>query len=380
LVVLVLIVALVSTLFLVTALSFLSFYRGFNGYLGEQDGVVAVYDGESSTPFTGFVPAYFTEHLLELDGVLSCSPETITPCVIVNQEVLFRGIVPEVFFKVNPVLTISGSELNQSCLNGVVLGKNLADRLNVDVGSSVLVFSALTNRYLCLHVVGVFDSGSCMDDEALVLLSVGQSLRFSDYNRVTLIRVQFNQSIIGPEHIYQELAKQTLPSPSSSPSPTSHVSDYFGSMSWSIIKFQSDKISVKDTEDLMKGYLTRYGVTKEALIVLSVLVFVFSAVTVIVASQTLLRQHKSELETLRSVGASVHQIKLDLFCKLLPLSVVSSLLGVLFAGLILTLLEQFGVLIVLTHRIAITFDPIVLLMNFVLTLVLTSISVWRVRV
>ena len=92
-----LILALVSALFLVTSLSFLGFYKSFNAYLGEGDDIIAVYDKQSRTPFTGIIPAYLTERVSMVKGVLVSSPETISPCIVNNQSLFIRGVLPDFF-------------------------------------------------------------------------------------------------------------------------------------------------------------------------------------------------------------------------------------------------------------------------------------------
>jgi hypothetical protein len=76
---LVVILALSSMLFSMTAFSLLGFYGGFTAYLGEGGDVVVVYDRRSRTPFTGLVPAYLAERISALNGVLACSPEGHSP-------------------------------------------------------------------------------------------------------------------------------------------------------------------------------------------------------------------------------------------------------------------------------------------------------------
>lgn len=376
--VLVLILSLVSTLFLMTAMCFLGFYRSFNSYLGEEEGVVAVYDRQSRTPFTGSIPAYLSEQVSQVNGVLVSSPETITPCIVANQSVFVRGVLPEMFFQLNPAQVVDGKVLNSSDLGSVMLGKNLADRLNLQVGDGVLVFSTLADRYLELKVVGVYVSGSGMDDEALVLLNVGQWLRFSDYNHVTLIRAKTG-SDLSAVGLYKELAQkvqnQTI-KPVASNSSSRYV-DYQSIISWAPISFKIDQLSVSGTQNLLKSYLDRYGVTREALSILSVLVFLLCSLTVILATQTMMRQHKDEVETLRYVGASKWAIRVDVLFKLLPLSLLACCLGAVLSFVLLSVFGGYGFLRVLGHSLVLSFDPSVLVLNFVLVLGLVTLGVFR---
>jgi ABC-type lipoprotein release transport system permease subunit len=371
------ILALVSALFLVTSLSFIGFYKSFNAYLGEENDVIAVYDKQSKTPFTGSIPVYLTEQVSTAKGVLVSSPETITPCIVNSQSLFVRGVSPNVFVKLNPIELIEGKTFNQSDLGSVMLGKNLAERLKVNINDKILILAALTDRYLELEVSGVYQSGSIMDDEALVPLNVGQWLRFNDYNHVTLIRAKIDPRVVGADEIYQELAKNAQTALSSSSNLSNQAVNYQEIMPWATIKYQIENLGVKGTQNLMKSYLDRYGITEEALIVLSMVVFLFSSVTVTAASQTLIRQHKEDFETLRYVGASRKMLKVDVLLKLLPLTLVASGLGALITVAALTVLEGYGYLSVLSHRLVFGLDPLILALNFILILVLVAVSVLR---
>jgi ABC-type lipoprotein release transport system permease subunit len=379
LVVLVLILAMVSCLFLVTSLSFLGVYRSFNDYLGEEADVVAVYDKQSRTPFTGSIPAYLADAVCSVDGVLASSPETLSPCVVNGQSIFVRGVLPDAFLKINNVSFVEGKILSYTDFGSVLIGKNLVDRLKLAVGDRVLVYAVLVDRYFELKVAGVFVSGSSMDDEALVLLNVGQWLRFADYNHVTLIRVKVAPKVMDSEGIYYELAKYAQASnatslPSNSPS---QASSYQSLLPFGSEKFGLETLGVKRTQNVMTNYLNRYGVTKEALVVLSVLVFLFSSLTVTAASQTLVRQHKESFETLRFVGASKRALKLDVLLKLLPLTLIACGLGAAVSFAVLFWFEGFNSLTVLSHGLFFSFEPLVLVLNFVLVAVLVGVSVLR---
>lgn len=377
LVVLVLILAVVSCLFLVTSLSFIGVYQSFNAYLGEEADVIAVYDKQSRTPFTGSIPAYLADAVCSVEGVLASSPETLSPCVVNEQSIFVRGVLPDVFLQLNNVSLVDGEILNYTNFGSVMLGKNLVDRLKLVVGDRVLVYAVLVDRYFELEVAGVFVSGSSMDDEALVPLNVGQWLRFADYNHVTLIRVKIDPEVLNSEGIYSELAKyaqesNTLSVPSNS---SSQASSYQSLLPFGSEKFVLDTLGVKRTQSVMTNYLNRYGVTKEALVVLSVLVFLFSSLTVTAASQTLVRQHKETFETLRFVGASKRVLKLDILLKLLPLTLIACFLGTAISVAALFWFEGFSSLTVLSHGLVFSFDPLVLVLNFVLVTALVGVSV-----
>ena len=65
---LIVILTLISTLFSITAYSFLGFYNGFTNYVGEQKNIVAIYSGIGSTPFTGVIPIAAENEIATLIG------------------------------------------------------------------------------------------------------------------------------------------------------------------------------------------------------------------------------------------------------------------------------------------------------------------------
>ena len=208
-----------SMLFLMTAFSLLGFYRGLTSYLGEGEDIVAVYDRRSRTPFTGLVPAYLADKISALNGVLACSPEAIVPCIVKGKSVFLRGIIPEDFTKLNQLTIIEGGMLELNDLDSALIGKNAAERLRINLNDRILVLGVLRDRYIELQVKGIFQSYSCMDDEILAPLHVGQWLRGTDYGHVTLIRVKIDRNIISPSEILGEIAEEASES-SSAPKPS----------------------------------------------------------------------------------------------------------------------------------------------------------------
>jgi len=378
------ILTLSSTLFSITAFSLLSFYKGFTAYLGEAEDVVAIYDRKSSTPFTGLVPAYLAERVGSIKGVIACSPEAMAPCIIKGESVFLRGIVPEGFTKLNQLSLVEGSMLELDDANSVIVGRRAAERLNLKPGGEILVLGVLADRYLQLQVKGIYESHSILDDEVLAPLYVGQWLRGTDYGHVTLIRVKIDGSLVSPALIFEEVAREASePSQSQSPSPSPSPSQEGGQkpegliIPWLRASFRAEDIGVEEAQRFMKGYMDRYGVTRESLLILSVTTFLFSSATVALAYKTILTQHRGEISVLRSLGASRKLLKRDLTIKLLPWLLIASSLGVFLAIAILSAIQGFGFLQVLSHTLTIQYDPLIIALNFLLGFALVSTSVLR---
>jgi len=371
-----LIVTLISTLFSITAFSLLGFYNGFNAYLGEGDNIIAIYSTKGSTPFTGLVPSYLAERINTLKGVLASSPEILAPCVVKGEAVFARGAILEELSKLNQLALLEGNLSTLTDFDSAIVGKNLAEKLDLKHGDQILVQGTLTERYLELHIVGVYESHTPIDDEIIVPLYAGQCLRAVDYGQVTLIRVKINRTQVTPETIYGEIAKEaSQPSQDNGEKPTQS-----GVVPWPQLSFLLNDIGVEDAQTFMKSYLDRYGVTVENVLILSATVFIFSSASLAIAITTLTRQHKHEIEILRSLGASKRTLKMDFLAKTLIVSLVASACGTILALLALTAMWGMGYLQILSHRILIQFNPIIIVLNFALVSILVSASILHTMV
>jgi ABC-type lipoprotein release transport system permease subunit len=368
-----LIITVSSMLFSLTALSLLGFYRGFTAYLGEGKDIVAVYDRKSRTPFTGLVPAYLAEKISALNGVLAGSPEAIAPCIVKGESTFLRGIIPEDFTKLNHVTMVEGAMLELDDLNSAVVGKNVAERLRLNLNDKVLVLGVLSDRYLELQVKGIFVSHTPMDDEILAPLYVGQWLRGTDYGHVTLIRFKIDRDAITPSRIFEEIAKEA--SEPSTPPGTAPGQQPPSITPWIIARFRIEDIGVEEAYNFMRSYMDRYGLTRESLLILSAVVFLFSGFSIAAASKAVVAQHKGEINVLRSIGASKRLLKRDMLIKLLPWSIAASSLGLAMAVAVLTVIQGSGYLQVLSHTVPLQMDPLVVALNFILVALLVSVSV-----
>jgi len=365
----IIITLLISILFSTTALSLLGFYKVFNSYLGEEKDIIIIYDRKSTTPFTGLIPTYLAENISSIKGVIAVSPEIIVPCTIKNTSTFLRGIIPKDFTKLNQLTITEGSMLKLEDLNSIIIGKNLANQLNLKPGNKVLILSTLTNQYLELQIKGIFTSESIIDDEILAPLYIGQWLRGTDYNYVTLIRVKIDNNITTPSTILKTITTNTeTPPNNSNQPPIGPIIPY------SRPNFKIENIGINEAQKFMENYLNKYGITRETLTLLSIIVFLLSSTTIIIATKTILTQHQQETNILRSIGASKKTIKTDLLIKLSTTSLIASLIGILISTTILTIIQKHNYLQVLSHTIPIQPDPLIITLNLTLTFTIILIT------
>jgi len=372
---LVLILVLASTLFSITVSSLLGFYRGFTAYLGEGEDIVLIYNRKSRTPFTGSVPVYLTERIGAMNGVLVSSPEAIAPCVADDEAIFLRGIIPGDFMKLNQLSVLDGELLELSDADCMIVGRNLAERFKLKLGDKFLIHSVLTDQYMELRIKGIYESHSAMDDEALVPLYVGQWLVGVDYSHVTLIRFKIDRGAVSPSTIFEEVAKEASePSPARDGGEKPPIDRIIPGVRTS---FSIEDVGVEEAQGLMKSYMDRYGVTREALLVVSVLIFLLSSASITAALKIVLTQHTGEIGVLRSIGASKRTMKRDILIKLLPWSLVSSAMGILMATATLMITQENSYLLVLSHRVSFNLDLFSMATILILVSLLVSITILR---
>lgn len=365
---------LASTLFSITAFSFFGFYRTINAYLGETEDTVTIYDRKSTTPFTGTIPVQLTTHLQNIEGVLATSPEIIAPTTVQSKSVIVRGIIPEEFSNISGLILTKGDSLQLSDLHHAIIGSQLANTLNVALDDKILIQGVLVERYIELDIKGIYESHSAFDDEILVPLYVGQWLRGTNYDHVTLIRVKIDQAKITPTRLLEEISKTdegTQTDTETKPNPFTQIVPSSGAV------IQLEKLGIKQSSQFMETYLQRYGMTPQTLIILATIVFIFSSATIFVASETMLRQHKQEITVLRSLGMSLRSLKLDLAIRVLPWSIATAFVGTLASMLVLQVFEKFNHLQAFSHTMYFQPDLMIIAVNFILVSILAISALMR---
>ncbi|MGD0996222.1 MAG: ABC transporter permease [Candidatus Bathyarchaeia archaeon] len=377
--ILILILTLTSMLFSITAYSFLGFYNGFTSYVGEGKGVIAIYSKAGSTPFTGIVPITAVNKIASVKGVIATSPEVIAPSMINGQSVFVRGVLPQELAQLNQITITQGSSLNLNNTDSAIIGQGAAQRLNLKTGDNILVISVLSQKYVQLQIKGIFQTSSSLNDEVLVPLYVGQWLRGLTYNEVTLIRVKIDPAQTNANQLYQVIANHTQTAkPSPSPTPTSEAQKELQALiplTSSGINIQN--IGVEESQQFMSSYLDRYGISQDTLIILSIIVLVFASGTATCAMALFIRQHSSDIDILRSIGASTKKIKIDLSLKMLVWALIATTIGTVISALLLIIFQKIGYLQVLSHTITFQLDPLIIVANIILLSLLIMINVAR---
>lgn len=379
---LIIILTLASTLFSVTAYSFLGFYNGFTNYVGEQNDVIALYSRSSSTPYTGIIPLAVADIVETQTGIIAISPEVIAPCTINNQSVFIRGIIPSAITELNSPIMQEGQYLNLTDTNACIIGSNLANRLQLKTGDSFLAFAVMTKTYVELKVKGIFTTQTALDDEALVPLYTGQWLRGINYNYATLIRIKINPNQTSANQIYQQISNKTTsttPNPSTTPIPPQKNQTKQLETLIPLIRanISIGTIDAAESKEFMQKYLNRYGISKDTLIILSIAVLIFASGTVTSAITLFIKQHSTDIDTIKSIGASSRKIKADLALRMITWALIATILGTLISAAFIVAFQKLGYLLVISHTITFQIDPLIVIANFILLSTLIGVNITK---
>lgn len=374
--VLITILSLASILFSTTAYSFLGFYNGFTSYVGEEKDILAVYSKLGNTPFTGIVPVAAANHIATIEGVIAVSPEAFAPCVINNQSVFVRGVLPQELKKLNNITITSGENIELNDANYALTGKNLAQRLNLKTDQKIVVFSVMSQKYVELTIKGIFTSDSPLDDEILVPLYVAQWLRGLTYNDATLIRTKIDLTQTNQNLIFNALKNISEPTTPTSPKPTETPRfDTLIPITQPGINIQN--IGVEESQKFMSSYLSRYGISKDTLVVLSVAVLFFAGGTAAAAITLFVKQHNSDIDILRSIGVTKRKIKLNLIAHMAAWALAATVIGTATSAAIMFGFQEVGYLQVLSHSLKFQLDPLIPAANFAVLTVLAAVNIVR---
>ncbi|MCS7127765.1 MAG: hypothetical protein RMI83_00590 [Desulfurococcaceae archaeon] len=155
---------------------------------GESD--IVMYSAGSTLVYTGLIPSAVNDVLLNASATIRTSPE-VTVIVILSEEVvLARGVEPTYFKELtHPQLF---GELDRGA---AFIGIKLAEKLNINLGEWIYVYSVFNNRSLALRIEGFIEGNQVLEDEVLIHIDDARFLRGIGSDAVSYIRVRASSSI-----------------------------------------------------------------------------------------------------------------------------------------------------------------------------------------
>ncbi len=179
-------------------------------YLGESETVLVITQNGASTPYTSVLPLDFVEAVKYVQGVLAVSPEVMTAAVYKDHAIYIRGVDISSFWAFEQYNIIDGKPLSTEDLYNVSIGKNFAEMNNLKVGETITIYSTHSDAVIDLRVKSIIYTGTLMDDEIIMPLSMAQFLTFKSFNYITHVRVKINPTLITKDQV-REIVTKTYP-------------------------------------------------------------------------------------------------------------------------------------------------------------------------
>lgn len=199
---------LTSVLFAACTTVFVGVYSYINTYLGEDtdDTLILTQSGTGNFIATRYISTQIAQSAEYIQGISIISPETLTPCIIMEKTCFVRGIICEKFYTIESFEIKAGRWLTNDDLYGAFIGERAAKRLQINVNDNFIIHSGVRDSSLQLTAIGIFSSkDDALNDEIIVPLFAGQILSGNYPNRVTYIRVKYNDSVISRENLEELL-------------------------------------------------------------------------------------------------------------------------------------------------------------------------------
>jgi len=184
-----------SAIFFASLAIFYSFSNIFDDIYGDYENVVVVYDQNANTPFTSSVSKSLKTVFEEIDGVKIVSGELIAPVIVKNQPSYIRGVDWEAFSSIVQIKNIEGEIFAENDKSSVIIGKDLAERLDIEIGDFINLDGTIRNRNMVAKVKGIITTDTKRDEEIITSLDLsrGLSAKVNDY---THLLVSYDPKII----------------------------------------------------------------------------------------------------------------------------------------------------------------------------------------
>lgn len=228
-----------------------------------------------------------------------------------QQGVTLSGVVPAKMRQVTTIdeKFISGDlEALNATPNGIVIGKGLADKFTLRMGSTVSVL-APSGQNRTMKVVGIFRTGNASYDEGQTFITLKRAQGLQDrLNRVNRVIVQMDE-----------------PYDASSIAKRIEARFAYKSVSW-----------IESSEDILSLLLVRniimYSVVSAILVVASF--GIYNTISTIVMEKT------KDIAILKSMGFHARDIRIIFLLEGLIVGVIGSVLGLAFGTVLMQILSQ----------------------------------------
>jgi len=174
-------IALMSTLLVVNVSVLNALYRLYDEIAFPRSGEglnVIVVAGYSIAPFTSIIDARTVEKRLScVEGVERVIYEVLSMVNVNGLSMVVRGLSKEDLKLLTNYSVVKGEDLSDDCMYCVWIGAELADRLGLDVGGYIVVYSLFTSSPYVLQVRGMLDIDAPYAYELIVPIDLARAIR-----------------------------------------------------------------------------------------------------------------------------------------------------------------------------------------------------------
>jgi hypothetical protein len=362
----------VSTLTSTTGLLLMGALSTVSYSIGNRNDVIALYSNSSQLPQTSLVPIQLAENLSSIAGVQIVSPEALATVAVNDQIIYLRGMNMSLFREIDKPTLISGAWPDYQLNISAMAGQRLATRLHLTAGENIAIQSSFGNFNCTLILSGVFGSNDALNDELVTQLSIGQIMRDSTNNYVSLIRMK-----VQPEGFHFSSVQSLLGGgETNNTSSTSATLENLPITSITNI----GQYLVGNPLDAMGQILSRsIGLSETALWALFLVVFAASILCLYYSLTWGAKENVSLFSVLSALGMTKRG-QFDLFSTFsIALALCFGILGYFLANAMLMTFANMGYLQVLFHTLVVNFNPWVLLFSVTLIILTVLTSNWKIK-
>ncbi len=266
----------------------------------------------------------------------------------------------------------SGVWSNDQLGIGAMAGQRLANRLHLTAGENITVQSSFGNFSSTITLSGVFNTNDALNDELITSLPIGQMMRGTTENYVSIIRMKVDPATFHFSSIQNLITG----------SQTNSTSNSNGALQNLPITSITNigQYLVGNPLDAMSQILSRsIGLSETALWALFLVVFTGSILSLYYSLAWGVKENFCLFSVLTSLGITKRR-KVGLFSAFAAtLALVFGILGYSLANGLLMVFTNTGYLQVLFHTMVVSFNPLVLLFSVALIVSTVLVSVWRIN-
>ncbi|MEL0164705.1 MAG: ABC transporter permease, partial [Candidatus Heimdallarchaeota archaeon] len=198
---------LIFTIFLSTLSVLLDLSSISENIYGTDDNIMIFYDTQANTPFTSQVSSIYENGLQSITGIINISPEIFQSVMINDKPAFLRGANYNKISAIDGINILEGNKLDVDDPYGAIIGKRLAERLNIDISNQIEIRSIINDQVVNFNIVGVYNSNTITDDEVIINNNIARLLGSIDENHYNHYRIKYDPKVISSDQI-QKLITQ----------------------------------------------------------------------------------------------------------------------------------------------------------------------------